>query len=69
MRRWYFESGLSWAGIPFLGPACDNLNDGNLPLRFLYPGEEQSLNAASYREAVGRLGGSNSQNAAMWLVQ
>lgn len=69
VRRWYFESGLSWAGIPFLGPACDNLNDGNLPLRFLYPGEEQSLNAASYREAVGRLGGSNSQNAAMWLVQ
>ncbi len=69
VRRWYFESGLSWDGIPFMGPACENLNSNDLPLRFLYPGEEQSLNADSYREAVNRLGGSNSQNAAMWLVQ
>ncbi|MCB0587071.1 MAG: SusD/RagB family nutrient-binding outer membrane lipoprotein [Phaeodactylibacter sp.] len=69
VRRWYFESGMSWDGIPFMGPACENLNEDDLPLRFLYPGEEQSLNAENYQAAVGRLGGSNSQNAAIWLVQ
>ena len=69
VRRWYFESGMDWAGIPFLSPPCENLNDDQLPVRFLYPGEEQSLNAINYDEAVERLGGSNSQNAAIWLVE
>ncbi len=69
VRRWYFESGMSWDGIPFLDPPCSNVNNDELPLRFLYPGEEQSLNATNYDEAVERLGGSNSQNAAIWLVQ
>lgn len=68
VRRWYVESGNSWDGIPFLEPSCQNLNDDNLPLRFLYPGEEQSLNAANYDAAVSKLGG-NDQNAQMWLVQ
>ena len=69
VRRWYVESGKSFDGIPFLEASCGNVNDDNLPLRFLYPGEEQSLNAENYDEAVNRLGGSNSQNAEMWLVQ
>lgn len=68
VRRWYVESGRSWDGIPFLSPACQNLNNDQLPLRFLYPGGEQSLNAINYDAAIGRLGGNN-QNAAMWLVQ
>lgn len=69
VRRWYHESGMDWNGIPFLAPPCENLNDNNLPLRFLYPGEEQSLNEANYQEAVSRLGGSNSFNAPVWLVE
>lgn len=69
VRRWYFESGMSFDGIPFMGPACDNLNNDQLPLRFLYPGEEQSLNANNYQEAIKEIGGSNSQNASIWLVQ
>jgi len=69
VRRWYFESGMSFNGIPFLEPACDNLNEDQLPLRFLYPGEEQSLNGENYQQAVDNLGGSNSQNAPIWLVQ
>ncbi len=68
VRRWYVESGNSFDGIPFLSAACGNVNSNNLPLRFLYPGEEQSLNAANYNAAVSALGG-NDQNAAMWLVQ
>ena len=68
VRRWYVEGG-GWDGIPFLSEPCSTFNDGNLPMRFLYPGEEQSLNATNYDDAVARLGGSNSQDAMMWLVQ
>lgn len=68
VRRWYFESGMSFDGIPFLEPACQNLNNDNLPLRFLYPGEEQSLNSINYGAAINKLGG-NDQNARMWLIQ
>lgn len=69
VRRWYYESGMSWDGIPFLDAPCSDVNNGQLPLRFLYPGEEQSLNAANYQSAVANLGGSNDKNAAMWLMQ
>lgn len=69
VRRWYHEGGDSFDGIPFLAATCGNLNNDMLPLRFLYPGEEQSLNAVNYEAAVAAMGGSNSQNAAMWLVQ
>ncbi|MHA7865705.1 SusD/RagB family nutrient-binding outer membrane lipoprotein [Flagellimonas marinaquae] len=69
VRRWYFESGNSFDGIPFLGPSCGNSNNDKLPLRFTYPGEEQSLNISNYQAAVDAIGGSDSQNAATWLVQ
>lgn len=68
VRRWYHESGDSFDGIPFLEATCGNLNDDQLPLRFPYPGEEQSLNAINYDAAVSKLGG-NSQNGRMWLMQ
>ena len=69
VRRWYFESGMDWNGIPFLTPPCENLNNDNLPMKFLYPGEEQSLNAENYQAAIQRLGGSNDFNATIWLVE
>lgn len=68
VRRWYHESGDNFEDIPFIGPACNNLNGDNLPIRFLYPGEEQSLNASNYQEAISDIGG-NSQNAGMWIVE
>lgn len=69
VRRWYVESGMSFDGIPFLDAPCDNLNNNNLPMRFRYPGQEQSLNAANYNDAIDRLGGSNDINASIWLVE
>ncbi|ADR22874.1 hypothetical protein MATR_32770 [Marivirga tractuosa] len=69
VRRWYVESGNSFNGIPFLDAPCDNLNNDNLPVRFRYPGQEQSLNSENYNEAVDRLGGSNDINASIWLVE
>lgn len=69
VRRWYLASGEDWGNIPFLSAPCENLNNDQLPMRFPYPGEEQSLNSSNYEAAVQDLGGSNSQDARMWLVQ
>jgi len=69
VRRWLFENNFDWDQISFLRPPCDNSNNDQLPVRFLYPGEESTLNQANYQVAIDRLGGSNNQNARMWLVQ
>ena len=55
--------------VPFLEIPCENLNDDKMPIRFLYPGNEQSLNSENYDEAISRIGGSNSQNAKMYLME
>ena len=68
VRRWYFESNNDWSAIPFLSPPCQNRNNDELPMRFLYPGSEQSLNSINYNAAVSKNGGTN-QNASIWLVQ
>jgi len=68
VRRWYAESGMSFDGIPFLSAPCDNLNNDQLPMRFLYPGEERSLNQNNYEAAASRIGGDNF-NTTIWLVE
>jgi len=67
VRRWYIESGNSWDGIPFLDAPCSNVNDDQLPMRFPYPGEEQSLNPSNYQDAVSELGG-DTKNTRTWLT-
>ncbi|MFM1913616.1 MAG: hypothetical protein RIR51_1459 [Bacteroidota bacterium] len=69
VRRWYFESGSKWGNIPFLSAPCENLNGDKLPNRFLYPGEEQSLNSENYKNAIQNLGGTDDINASIWLVK
>ena len=69
LRRWYFESGFSFDGLPFIDASCENLNNDKLPLKFLYPGEEQSLNAENYNAVISKMGGTNDQNATIWLVE
>jgi hypothetical protein len=68
-RRWHYEVNFNFDEIPFQEAPCENNNGDILPLRFLYPGEEQSLNAANYQDAVEKLGGSDNQNAVMWLME
>jgi len=41
---------------PQLQPAVAGNLDGKMPLRFIYPGTEQSLNGKSYKEAVADQG-------------
>ncbi|MCZ4245829.1 SusD/RagB family nutrient-binding outer membrane lipoprotein [Pedobacter punctiformis] len=41
---------------PQLQPAVEGVLDGKIPSRFIYPGGEQSVNKASYTEAVAKQG-------------
>jgi hypothetical protein len=41
---------------PELVPAVAGVLGGKLPLRFIYPGQEQSLNGKNYQQAVARQG-------------
>jgi len=51
---------------PQLIPAKAGALSGKIPLRFLYPGTEQSLNGASYQEAIARQG-SNTLLTKLWF--
>jgi len=67
LRRWYSQENGAWANLPFVSAPCSNTNGDALPMRFLYPGNEASLNPDNYQAAVDAYGG-NSQNAKMWVV-
>ena len=67
LRRWYVQENGDWSSLPFLSAPCSNTNNDLLPVRFLYPGDEASLNPDNYSDAIDALG-SNSQNAKMWVV-
>lgn len=51
---------------PVLQPAVEGVLGGKLPLRFLYPGTEQSLNGKNYQAAIARQG-SNSLLTPLWF--
>ena len=53
-------------GIPILEPGPDNLNDGQYPVRYLYPESEQATNSANYAEAASRIGGDNINSKGWW---
>ena len=65
------ESYFDWrrTGRPAIEPGPDNLNNGVVPLRFVYPGQEQALNPDNWKAAIDRIGGDDDINAKMWLVQ
>ncbi len=68
VRRWYKEAN-GWDGLPFLNePIGSNANNYELPMRFLYPGQEQSLNAENYNAANSRYSAPKLINGKMWIV-
>jgi len=77
VQKWMalFHSGMEayfdWrrTGIPAIVPGQDNVNGDRVPLRFNYPGQEQSLNPTNWQTAVDRIGGDDNINAVMWLLQ
>ncbi len=65
LRRWYVSAG-GFDNLRFVKePIGTNYNDYKLPMRFLYPGQEQSLNQENYNAAKAQY---NGINGAMWII-
>jgi hypothetical protein len=73
-QKWValFFNGLeAWAdwrrsGLPVLTPGAGNLNNNLIPVRYIYPQNEQSLNGANRAEAVGRQGADDINTQVWW---
>jgi hypothetical protein len=65
LEAWY-----DWrrTGMPTIVPGADNLNNNLVPLRFIYPLSEQSLNKTNREAAVTRQG-ADDINAKMWIIK
>ena len=63
--RWYVSEG-GFENLRFVKePIGANYNDYALPMRFLYPGQEQSLNQENYNAAKAQYNGINGK---MWIL-
>lgn len=62
------EAWFDWrrTGLPVLQPAVDDLNDGKIPVRYIYPLSEQTLNATGRAAAVSRQGEDNINTPVWW---
>ncbi len=62
------EAWFDWrrTGFPVLTPGASNLNDDLIPVRYIYPQSEQSLNAANRSEAVSRQGDDTINTPVWW---
>ena len=75
LQRWianYFTGLEAWydwrrTGSPAIIPGANNLNNNLVPVRFIYPVIEQSLNGDNRKEAVARQGNTDDLNTKMWL--
>jgi hypothetical protein len=65
------EGWFEWrrTGSPAIIPGPNNLNNNLVPVRFIYPVIEQSLNGINRKEAVDRQGGTDDINTRMWLLR
>jgi len=64
------EAWFDWrrTGMPAIIPGPDNLNNNKVPLRYIYPLSEQSLNGKNRTEAVTRQG-ADDLNTAIWIIK
>lgn len=54
-------------GFPsFITPGADNLNDNKVPVRYLYPDNEQTLNTANYKANLTVFGEDNINTKGWW---
>ncbi len=64
MEAWY---DFRRTGLPTnIQPGQDNVNSNRVPVRFLYPDQEQSLNAENYEQAVSAMGGDDINMKGWW---
>lgn len=77
LQKWislYFtglEAWFDWrrTGKPQIIPGANNLNENKVPVRFIYPVSEQSLNQTNRAEAVTRQGGTDNINTLVWIAK
>lgn len=77
LQKWialYFNGMESWfdwrrTGMPVITPGVSNLNNNMVPVRFIYPLSEQSLNGNNRAKAVTAQGGTDDINTKMWLLK
>ncbi|WKN30365.1 SusD/RagB family nutrient-binding outer membrane lipoprotein [Porifericola rhodea] len=75
-QKWlalYFSGLEAWfdwrrTGYPKLEPTPNNENNDRIPVRFIYPGQEQNLNNDNYQDAISSQGADNI-NTKMWLLE
>jgi hypothetical protein len=75
-QKWaaaYFQGYEAWfdwrrTGYPKLAPAVDNQNDDRIPVRFIFPRIEQSLNATNREAAIARQGADDINTRVWWDV-
>jgi len=65
------EAWSSWrrTGYPELTPARDAVNDGSIPLRYLYPSGEANVNSENLEAAISRLPGGDIGTTPFWWIQ
>lgn len=65
-----YEAWFNWrrTGYPVLQPSVDNQNDNRIPVRFIFPRIEQSLNSANRDAAVARQGADDINTRVWWDV-
>jgi hypothetical protein len=77
LQKWialYFNGLEAWfdwrrTNMPAIIPGPSNLNSNKVPIRYIYPLSEQSLNGTNRAAAVQRQGGTDDLNTKMWLLQ
>jgi len=77
LQKWialYFNGLEAWfdwrrTGMPAITPGPANLNGNKVPIRYIYPLREQSLNGKNRTAAVQRQGNTDDLNTKMWLLQ
>lgn len=77
LQKWvalYFNGLESWfdwrrTGMPEIIPGASNLNNNKVPVRYIYPLSEQSLNGANRQKAVAAQGNTDDLNTKMWLIK
>jgi len=77
LQKWvalYFNGLEAWfdwrrTGMPEIVPGAANLNGNKVPIRYIYPLSEQSLNGTNRTKAVTAQGGTDDINTKMWLLK
>jgi len=77
LQKWialYFNGLEAWfdwrrTGMPEIVPGVSNLNGGKVPVRYIYPLSEQSLNGVNRQKAVTAQGGTDDLNTKMWVIK